>query len=748
MKQATFYIDGMSCAACSSGIEKSLSRKSYCKAIFVNLITKQAIITYDENQIELDSIFAFIKKLGYTPYMQEDKDSTKNAESSNKFFALLDKFNKLDSTLLPQKLRIILSVISSIVILVLAWSDVGHRFFSHLELFILQICITLFVMHLGRAFYFRGFKALFARNPNMDSLIALGSLAAFVYSFSYAFSDFSHMPHLYFDSACVIITLIMLGKFIESSLLKQAKQSAEILLELNQKPLHRLQDSNTSNLLNATHSDIPASQAKINDYIRFNAGEMVLVDGQIVACGLDSGVMIELSCISGESAPVKKNIGDFIPSGANVLDSSIIIKATSDVKNSNLGYIISLVNATLNSKPKIALLADKIASIFVPIVIALALLTGATWWILADGKEAFSYLISTLVIACPCALGLATPMAILNTQSVLNKMGAFFKSVDSLQNLSNINHIIFDKTGTLTSGLEIKQIVRFSDIEESELFSIALSLESSSTHIIANAFKNYHLAADSKLREISNIEHIAGLGIRAKIDSKTYTLGSKDLLDSALLAKINTKQEYKISVFLLENERLLGAFYLSERIKQDAKAAIQAFKDKGITLSIISGDNKESVKSIADELNITHFIANAKPQDKLNALQELNQLGKKILMVGDGVNDTLALAQAHCSAAFVGNSDIVSSASNVLIYNNKLSSLYNAYRLSCASIKNIKQNLGWAFIYNIIFIPIAMGIFSWANIHLEPSFCALTMSLSSLSVMLNAARLRAFKLKE
>lgn len=742
MKEASFYIEQMSCAACSSGIERALKRKHFIQSIQVHLLSKKAHICYDEAEANIDDIFALIRKMGYEPHFGETHTKTSQKADKNGFFARLNAYiESFDNAFLTPMRRLIISIVASIIVLLCSWGEMlGLFHLPFLPSYLIMLCLTLVVMHLGRGFYIRGFKALFMRNPNMDSLIAIGTLSAFLYSLQGLFGIESHS---YFDSVCVIITLVLVGKHIERDSKQDALDSASMLLSLHQKQLQRVKiNTDNINLLsNAPCENIIAQDAKIGDVLKILPGEMIMVD-----CNVISGESsLDTAAINGESIPILARKNDAILSGSVNLESVLYVRVEKNAKESALAHIVALIQKAQESKAPIALLADKVAGVFVPIVIVLASLAGVFWWGMRDLEFGLSIFVATLVISCPCALGLATPMAILHAQSVANKMGVFFKSAKSLQTLGQITHIVFDKTGTLTQGLSIEKILCFDKTKnEQELFDIALTLESTSSHIIAKAFETHPLHKNATIYPIQSPQNIIGRGIKGVINDVAYTLGNAALMSTHLAANL-PQNEDKITLYLATEEALLAQFSLQDFIKPDAREMITHFSKIHINSTILSGDNTMNTQKIANALGINEAIANASPEDKMRLLQDL-VAHHKVLMVGDGINDAPALALAHTSAAFTSPNDIATQSADIIIYNHRAMSIYNAYALAKATISNIKRNLGFAFCYNVAFIPLAMGVLGGFGIFLHPMFCALAMSLSSLSVILSASRLKYFKI--
>lgn len=752
--QAHFYISGMSCGACSAGIERALSRKPYCKKIEVNLITQKAHIIYDSSQATLQEIFSYIAKMGYEPSLHNPKEA-QNAKQDNPQ-GLIAKFNALDSKLLPPKLRLALAIFFSAI--VLAFSVVGmletHIFSLGLDCGIMLFS-TLVVAHCGRNFYFKGFKALFAKNPTMDSLIAIGTSAAFIYSLKgvYEIFAFGTHTHLYFESVCVIVCFVMIGKAIENASKDDAQKSANFLLQINQKKLLRLEsDSNhqQDDYANATFTEVLSQDIAIGDIIKILPNDMITIDCEVVQ---GSGSVDE-SSINGESVPVLKSKGTYIYSGSLNVESVLFVRALKVGAQTMLSQIFSLIQNAQDSKAPIGILADKIAAIFVPLVITIALCAGVFWWVARDFAFGLDIFIAVLVISCPCALGLATPMAFLHAKAKANKMGVFFKNASCLQALSAITHIVFDKTGTLSYGLEVASVQ--SHIDSKEFLSIVYSLESQSTHIIATSLKDYAKAQSAQSLAVNNFSSIAGFGIKGEINGKGYVLGNVECLKldnpnitQSSIAQFSNK-ECKLAVYLARDSKsggeILGALYLVDLLRAEVIPTIATLQKEGLSLAMLSGDNEQSAKVSANALNISEVVANAKPDEKFNYVTKLNSEGAKVLMVGDGINDAAALKSASVSAAYASGNDIAQNCADIILYNQNAKAILNAYHLSKATIINIKENLFWAFGYNVIFIPIACGALGGFGIFLDPMFCAFAMSFSSIAVVLNAARLKRFKI--
>ncbi len=740
MKES-FYIEGMTCTACSSGIERSLGRKSFVKKIEVSLLNKSANIEFDENQTNLDEIFKLIEKLGYSPKKTLAKEK-KGFFSPNVKLALAVVFTlfvvylsmgaMLSPSLLPKSLLTI---------------DNHSNFLNAC----LQLIGVLIVMHLGRDFYIQGFKALWHRQPNMSSLIAIGTSAALISSLWPLYLVYTNQwsyGHYYFESVCVILMFVMVGKRIENVSKDKALDAMQALMKNAPKTALKMQNNQQIEVL--------VDSIVVGDILKVLPGSAIAVDGEII----EGEGELDESMLSGEALPVYKKVGDKVFSGTFNSHTSFLMKATQNNKNSTLSQIIEMIRNAQSSKAEISRLADKVSSVFVPSVIAIAILAFVVWLIIAHKPDfwwnfgiALEVFVSVLVISCPCALGLATPMSILVANQKASSLGLFFKDAKSLEKARLVNTIVFDKTGTLTNGKPVVKSVH-SKIELSELLSLAGSIEKSSEHVIAKGIVEYAKERNAPLKEMSEVKVKTGFGISAKTDYQ----GTKEVIkvgNSEFFNPINTLEikENGILVFVgrvisEKEDELLGVFVLEDLPKKGVKEHITQIKNLGINTLLLSGDNRENVKKCALELGIDGYISNAKPQDKLNKIKELKEKGQIVMMVGDGLNDAPSLAMSDVAVVMANGSDVSVQAADIVSFNNDIKSVYSAIQLSQAAIKNIKENLFWAFCYNSVFIPLACGVLYKANIMLSPAIAGLAMSLSSVSVVLNSQRLRNFKIKD
>ncbi|UOS64638.1 copper-translocating P-type ATPase CopA [Helicobacter pylori] len=740
MKES-FYIEGMTCTACSSGIERSLGRKSFVKKIEVSLLNKSANIEFDENQTNLDEIFKLIEKLGYSPKKTLAKEK-KGFFNPNVKLALAVVFTlfvvhlsmgaMLSPSLLPESLLAI---------------DNHSNFLNAC----LQLIGALIVMHLGRDFYIQGFKALWHRQPNMSSLIAIGTSAALISSLWPLYLVYTNQwsyGHYYFESVCVILMFVMVGKRIENVSKDKALDAMQALMKNAPKTALKMQNNQQIEVL--------VDSIVVGDILKVLPGSAIAVDGEII----EGEGELDESMLSGEALPVYKKVGDKVFSGTFNSHTSFLMKATQNNKDSTLSQIIEMIHNAQSSKAEISRLADKVSSVFVPSVIAIAILAFVVWLIIApkpdfwwNFKIALEVFVSVLVISCPCALGLATPMSILVANQKASSLGLFFKDAKSLEKARLVNTIVFDKTGTLTNGKPVVKSVH-SKIELLELLSLVGSIEKSSEHVIAKGIVEYAKERNAPLKEMSEIKVKTGFGISAKTDYQ----GAKEIIkvgNSEFFNPINTLEikENGILVFVgraisEKEDELLGVFVLEDLPKKGVKEHIAQIKNLGINTLLLSGDNRENVKKCALELGIDDYISNAKPQDKLNKIKELKEKGQIVMMVGDGLNDAPSLAMSDVAVVMAKGSDVSVQAADIVSFNNDIKSVYSTIQLSQATIKNIKENLFWAFCYNSVFIPLACGVLYKANIMLSPAIAGLAMSLSSVSVVLNSQRLRNFKIKD
>ncbi len=788
LESVRLHIEGMRCASCSANIENTLKKQDGIKEVNIYILNHSGIVQFDPKKCNIDTILAQIEALGFKasvakkpsfvaakpthslqPYttQKETLDTKKHTDSKQtlKHKTLLQKtYDYVEYTLLNDKRRLLFSLLLSLLVVYISMlHDMLHLplpKWLHNPIYnaIAQLLITLCVMHFGRNMYFHGIKALFRLRPNMDSLVSVGSLAGFFYSCFALVAGIigTHTFHIYFESVCVILSFIMLGKYIEENAKHKAIKHAKDLLQRQSATALKVINSTslaTENTDTLQTKEVACDSLEIDDYIQILPHSFVPIDSMLYS----TYASIDESMLSGESMPIKKEKGQSLFAGTLNLETPIIARVTHKLQDSTISKMQKLLQDTLESKAHIAKLADKISLFFVPLVLLLATCSGIFWLIYADLQTAMLYFASTLLISCPCALGLATPMAILFANARANAFGVFFKNAQSLENLTKTDYILFDKTGTLTlRDFRLHSITLTHDNKEiyteEALLRIATSIETTSNHIIAKAICN--AAKDIIPYKQLHATHYVNAGIKSTllIDSKerTFLIGNARLLQEQANLTIpdNHAKEGAICVHISEiisNEAIwLGSIFLEETLKPQAKEMIQSLQNMGFCCEILSGDNIKNVAHVANILQIPYH-AQCLPEDKMHYIESLQNKGHRVIMVGDGINDAIAIAKADISLVMASGSEVSIEHGNIIYFRDDLLGIVQALRLGRATLNNIKQNLGFAFIYNIICIPIAMGICSPFGITLNPMLASLAMSLSSLSVVGNASRLYTFE---
>lgn len=699
-----FIVTGMSCAACSARVEKAVSPLS--NEVNVNLLAGTMTAEYDCNT---EDIIDAVKKAGYgcELFKIQKEDNSKEIKE--------------------MKTRVIISVILLIPLMYLSMAHmIGYSLpwilGDHIPNGIGQLIFLIPILIVNYKFFTKGFSALFKFNPNMDSLIAIGSGASLIYSIvSLIFFD---NGHLYFESSGMILALITVGKYLETISKGKTKDAINSLIDLVPEKSIILKDN--------VETEVDSSLIQKNDIVVIKPGMRIPVDGVIVnGCG-----SIDQSAVTGESVPVDLSEGDKVISGTINKNGNFHFKATAVGDESTLSRIISLVEEASSSKAPAQRLADKIASVFVPVVIAIAVIAFAIWLIIGKGFEfAFSIGVSVLVISCPCALGLATPCAIMIGTGKGAENGILFKDATALENLGKCNTIVFDKTGTITQG---EMFV--TDVTDNTNLDIIYTVENVSDHPISAAICKYCKENDAKLLDVEKSEYIIGKGIVAVIDGKTYKAGNAKLTG---FADNEFSYSGKTAITFSCDDEYLCTVAVADKIKDDAKQAISEINADTI---MITGDNEITAYAITQQAGIKNFIASAMPEDKERKIKELIDNGKIVAMIGDGINDSPALTRADVGIAIGAGSDIAIESADVVLVSDKLTDVAKAIRLSKKTLKNIRENLFWAFFYNCLGIPLAAGvfygIFGWT---LNPMIAAACMSLSSVTVVCNALRLRKFK---
>lgn len=732
MTKDTYLIEGMTCASCALTVENAVKNLPDVDQASVNLTTEKLTIN-SEAPITSETIERVVSEAGYKarPYHPENSQSTPVRQEEHAR-ALWHQF--------------VWSALFTIPLLYIAMGPmVGlplPQFLSpitHAKFFVgLQLLLTLPVIYMGKSYYTNGFRALFRGHPNMDSLVAVATSAALLYSifgFIQVFRGaFHYAGHLYFESAVVILTLITLGNYFESRSKSSTSQAISKLLQLKVNEAHLIKDDSTKL--------VPVESIHVGDLVLIKPGEKVPVDGQVV----QGSSYIDESMLTGESKPNQKNQEDPVYTGTINGQGSLTVQVTKTGNETFLAQIIGLVEEAQGNKAPIAKIADIVSGKFVPIVMILALLTAIFWFFVM--KETFTFSLTTaiavLVIACPCALGLATPTAIMVGSGRGAENGILFKGGDYLENLHHVHTIVFDKTGTITQGKPVlTKLTIFSGDEQSVLVEMA-SVEQDSEHPISRAILNKAKEENLNLLPVTEFESITGLGVKGMVDKQAILVGNSRLMEDYGLTVEDSSLMY-----MAKDGQLVASFNVADQLKEDSKVTIQALKARGIKTVMLTGDQEDTAREIADAVGIDQVYSQVLPDQKEAIIASLQKDGHTVAMIGDGINDAPALAAADIGISLGSGTDIAIEAADVILMKPQMLDLVKAIQLSQATIKVVKENLFWAFIYNILMIPIAMGVlYLFGGPLLNPMLAGLAMSFSSVSVVLNALRLKAIPLKE
>lgn len=758
MKKEKFNIQGMTCSSCSSHIEKAVKDINGIKNVNVNLLSNNMIVEYDEKILNNKKIINTVIEVGYNAKIADENNNKKEN----------NKINNSDN-IKSMKKRLIISICFLIPLMYIAMNSmlynhlkipiptIINKLFNGIENAIsfsfTQILLLIPIIYVNRNYFIVGFKRLIKRTPNMDSLIALGSSAAIIYGifaiymigYGYGHNEISivekYSKDLYFESAGTILTLITLGKYLETK--AKGKTSEAISKLINLAPKTAIVIRNNKEI------EINLEEILVDDIIIIKPGSSIAVDGIII----EGNSSIDQSSITGESIPVEKQVGDTVFSGTINKNGYFKMKATKVGKDTTLSQIIKLVEEASNSKAPIAKLADKVSGIFVPVVLMIAIISTIFWLINGQSFEfALSIGISILVISCPCALGLATPVAIMVGTGKGAQNGIIIKSAESLEILHQVNTVVLDKTGTITEGKpKVTDII--SIIEEKELLKIAGSLEKNSEHPLAEAIIENIKEKEVELLEVDEFTSVSGRGIKATINGTKYFGGNINFMkeNNINIENIINKSEEllkqgKTVLYFSDENNIIGIIAVADTIKDTSYKAIKELKRNNIEVVMLTGDNKIVAETIGNKLEIDKIISEVLPQEKQIKIETLQKQGKKVVFVGDGINDSPALAKADVGLAIGSGNDIAIESADIVLMKDNLLDVVTAIKLSKSVIKNIKMNLFWAFFYNSIGIPIAAGIF-YLNLgfKLSPMIGAAAMSLSSVCVVLNALRLKNFK---
>ncbi len=742
-----FDVRGMTCSACVANVTKAVEKLDGVSNANVNLMTNSMKVNFDENKINDEEIIRAVEKIGYGASPAGEKTKKQDEPVDDRERALKNRL-----------------ISSSIFMLILMYIAMGHMVhlptpgvFHGREGAVIfafsQFLLALPVVYINRDFYIYGFKGLKNRAPNMDSLVAIGSLAALVYGIfaiymmAYGFGQGdmglvdAYRHNLYFESSAMILTLITVGKYLEEKSKNKTRSSLEKLMDLAPKMATVIEDGKevVKNI----------EDVRVGDILLVRPGESVAVDGKVI----EGASSLDESAVTGESIPVQKSVGDRVISASINTTGSFKFQAEKVGEDTTISQIIKLVDEANQSKAPIAKLADEIAGVFVPAVLLIAAATFGIWMALGYGFEnALNFAISVLVISCPCALGLATPVSIMVATGKSADFGLLFKNAEVLENLHKIDVIVMDKTGTITEGKPILTDI-VTDLDQAEFLKIAGSLEKNSQHPLASAILNYAEEKNIGLEEITNFNSVSGRGLNGEVAGNKYLAGN---LEYMLEEKIDLRGfkakaeelsgEGKTSMYFANENEVMGIISVKDLPKKSSRDAIKLLRGMGKKIIMLTGDNEKTAEAIAKEIGVDETLAGLLPQDKNKEIDKIQKSGKKVLMIGDGINDAPSLAKADIGMAIGHGTDVAIESSDVVLMRSDLLDVVSALELSKATIKNIKENLFWAFFYNTIGIPLAAGLlFPAFGIKLSPMFAAFAMSMSSVFVVNNALRLRRFK---
>ncbi len=735
MKKVILSIDGMTCSACSTGLEKYLNKQDGISQATVNLVMNTASIEYDDKKLKLKDLDKFVEKAGFKSLGIDTFEKQQNKKSNKKY-------------------KLILMTILSIIILYISMSHmIGLPSIPYLNmvdnplnyatsLLILSLIVILLGFHIIK----NGIKNLLHRTPNMDTLVTTGVIASFLYSIYGTLmivKGYNHfVENLYYESSAIVIFFIEIGKFIENKNKDKTKEALQKLVTITPKNATIIKDNE--------EKVVTIDEIQKGDIVICKPGEKIAVDGVIV----EGTTHIDESFITGESVPVKREKDSNVIAGSINYEGTIKYEAERIGKESTVSEIVRLVTEATNTKAPISKVADKISSFFVPVIILIAIISFIVWYIISkDVGYSINIFVSILVIACPCSLGLATPLAIVISSGLCSQKGILVKSSEVLENAHKVKTICFDKTGTLTNGtLTISKIYNYSEESENTIIKNVASIEKMSEHPIAYAIVNYANEYKIELEDATDFKSIPGYGVYAKINEDEYYIGNRNLMIDNGIEIETTQDEISLAttgnslLFVAKNKKLISLIGVKDVVRNNIKDVIQKLKNRNIKLVMLTGDNEATARYIANEIGITNIIANVKPKEKSDKIKELKKNGL-VMMCGDGINDSVSLVTSDIGISISNGTDVAMDSASVVLMNDNLDKINDLIYISEKTIKNIKQNLFWAFFYNICMIPIAAGLLKGCGIILNPMIAALAMTISSLTVVLNALRLRGLKKK-
>ncbi len=734
MKKIILSIDGMTCSACSNGLEKYLNKQKGISNATVNLVMANASIEYDEKLLNQKKIEEFVKEAGFKSLgeFKEIKIEEKNKKEKIKFIFF---------TILAIVLMYI-SMGHMINLPTIPFLDPHTNITNYMiSLLVLTICFMIYGFDILK----NGYKNLIHKTPNMDTLVSIGAITSLLYSIYNMYivftGDHTQIMNLYFESAAIVIYFIKLGRYIDGISKDKTKGAIQKLVKIT---------PNTAVVkIDGIEKTVTLDEIHKGDIVISRAGEKIAVDGEIIT----GKAHLDESFITGESKPVSKQTGNKVIAGSMNYDGYIEYKAEKIGKESTISEIVRLVIEASNTKAPIAKIADKVSGYFVPSVMVIAIITFLVYLLIGQGFEtAITSFVTVLVVACPCSLGLATPLAIVVSEGLCASNGILVKKSEILENAQKVNTIVFDKTGTLTYGkLKISDVLNYSNINNEKLLQLIGSIESKVTHPIGKAFTDYIEQNKMQILQVEEFENIVGYGIVGKIENEKFILGNAKILEKYEIDNNHLEDEKKLAengnsiIYVVKDKKIIALIGVNDIVRENTKDVISILNKNKIQTIMLTGDNKETAEKIAKNIGITKVISNVIPSEKAKTIKELKQEKRYVMMCGDGINDSPALASSDIGVSVNSGTDIAMDSSDVILTKNDLKSIFNLIKISKKTIRNIKQNLFWAFFYNVLMIPIAIGLLKPIGISINPMIASGAMVFSSITVILNALRLRKIK---
>ena len=734
MKKIILAIDGMTCSACSNGLEKYLNKQNGVINASVNLVMANATIEFDDKILDKAKLEEFVKQAGFKSLGEFKEIKLENKSKSEKV-----KF-----------------IVFTVLAIILMYVSMGHMInlptleIINMHTHAVNYAMTLFVLTIAFIIYGfdilkNGYKNLIHRTPNMDTLVGIGVISSFIYSLYGMYmiiqGNHSYTMNLYFESASIVIYFIKLGRYIDGISKDKTKEAISKLVKITPETATIKTDEG--------EKQVTLDEVKKGDIVISKPGEKIAVDGEIIL----GKAHLDESFITGESKPVSKEVGAKVIAGSMNYDGYIEYRAERIGKESTISEIVKLVVEASNTKPPIAKIADKVSGYFVPTVMVIAIIAFIVYLIFNTFNVALETFVTVLVVACPCSLGLATPLAVVVSEGLCASNGILVKKSEVLETAQKINTIVFDKTGTLTYGkLKVSEVLNYSDIDDKKLLQLVASIESKGTHPIGKAFTDFVEENKIKLLDVEKFENIAGHGIVGTIQNEEIIIGNAKILEKYQIENNHLDAEKTLAekgnsiVYVAKENKVIALIGVNDIIRENAKEVIDSLNKNKIQTIMLTGDNSKVAEKIAEQIGITRVISNVLPSEKANMIKKLKEENKFVMMCGDGINDSPALANADIGVSVNSGTDIAMDSSDVILTRNSLKSITDLIHISKRTIRNIKQNLFWAFFYNMLMIPIAIGVLKPIGISINPMIASIAMVISSITVILNALRLRSIKL--